>query len=66
MKEWRDDMKKIYRTYADLEYTNTVTNLKCPYCNYEFQETDMDECGRTYEIECEECEKVFEMSFDAD
>lgn len=58
-------MKTIYRTYADTETVNTITNLEYPYFGNEFYEYDMDECGRTYEVECEKCEKRFKMHFDA-
>jgi len=63
-------MKKIYRTYNDTEVYKLVTNIKCPYCGREWQEEDMDECGKTYIITCgddfdEGCGKLFEMHFDA-
>lgn len=59
-------MERIYRTNSDLEVVTTGTNVKCPYCNYEWLEHDSDECGKTYVIECEECKEKFEMNFDAD
>ena len=64
-------MKKIYRTYADTEVVMLATNIKCPYCGEEWQETDMDECGETYLLICDDgfgegCGKQFEMYFDAD
>lgn len=62
-------MKTIYRTYQDTEVVQLVTNIKCPYCEREWQEYDMDSCGTTYEIICDEeddgCGKKFEMYFDA-
>lgn len=64
-------MEKIYRTHADTEVVMLATNIKCPYCGNEWQEEDMDECGKTYIITCsnddnEGCGKQFEMYFDAD
>lgn len=59
------EMKKIYRTYADTEVASLYTNVECPYCGNEQQELDMNSCGKTYTIECEKCEKEFEMHFDA-
>jgi len=63
-------MKEIYRTYEDTEIHTLVTNIKCPYCDKEWQEEDMDECGKTYDITCgdewdEGCGKKFTMYFDA-
>lgn len=63
-------MKRIYRTYEDTEVVKLATNIKCPYCGSEWQEEDMDECGKTYIITCgyeydEGCGKQFEMHFDA-
>ena len=63
-------MKEIYRTYEDTEIRSLVTNIECPYCGREWQEDDMDECGKTYEITCgdeydEGCGLSFEMHFDA-
>ena len=43
-----------------------ATNIKCPYCDEEWQETDMDEYRETYNIECESCGREFEIYFDAD
>ena len=59
-------MKKIYRTYADTEVVMLATNIKCPYCGKEWQETDMNDCGETYQLICDNCKKEFEMYFDAD
>jgi len=59
-------MERIYRTYADTEVASLNTFVQCPYCQYEQTEQDMDECGKTYVIDCEECEKQYEMYFDAD
>ncbi|MED2945438.1 hypothetical protein P4284_23130 [Bacillus swezeyi] len=58
-------MKKIYRTYADMEPTVYVTNIECPYCGSEWQEEGVDKCGNTFVLECEDCEKKFKMDFDA-
>lgn len=59
-------MERIYRSYRDIEVVETATFVKCPYCGHEFSEYDSDCCGRVYVIQCEECEKEFEMYFDAD
>lgn len=62
-------LKRIYRTYADTEVASLYTNVKCPYCDNEWQEQDMNECGKTYVLICDEfdggCGKKFEMHFDA-
>jgi len=58
-------MKTIYKTYADTEVASLYTNIECPHCGREWQEEDMDECGKTYLLKCDECEKEFEMYFDA-
>lgn len=58
-------MKEIYRTYADTEVAQLATNIECPYCGNEWQEYDMDECGETYLLHCDECEGCFKMHFDA-
>lgn len=63
-------MKEIYRTYADTEVSVLATNIQCPYCGMEWQEDDMSECGKTYEITCDDewedgCGKTFKMHFDA-
>lgn len=64
-------MKEIYRTFADTEVSVLATHIKCPYCGYEWQEDDMDECGKTYLIECGDellgigCGRKFKMHFDA-
>lgn len=58
-------MKEIYRSYDDTEVVATATHVKCPYCGAEWLEQDTDECGETYVIECEECERKFKMYFDA-
>jgi len=57
--------RMIYRTYSDIEAANFYTNTECPYCGHEQQELDMDACGETYEIECNKCEKEYDMYFDA-
>lgn len=59
------DMKEIYRTYNDTEVVSLATSIECPYCNIEWRELDMDECGETYTIICENCGKKFQMHFDA-
>ncbi|WGX77391.1 hypothetical protein QJS64_19175 (plasmid) [Paraclostridium bifermentans] len=64
-------MKTIYRTYEDTEIVQLATNIKCPYCEREWQEYDMDSCGATYILTCgneydEGCGKKFEMHFDVD
>jgi hypothetical protein len=64
-------LKEIYRSYKDTEVYKLVTNIKCPYCGEEWQEEDMDECGVTYTIKCDDdfgggCGKLFKMHFDAD
>ena len=58
-------MKTIYRTYADTEATRLSTKIECPYCGDDWMEEDMDDCGKTYKLECEKCGKEFEMYFDA-
>ncbi|AGR47510.1 hypothetical protein ABOUO_82 [Brevibacillus phage Abouo] len=58
-------MERIYCTYADTEVASLYTHVQCPYCNHEQNELDMDECGKIYVIECEECEEQYEMYFDA-
>jgi MoaA/NifB/PqqE/SkfB family radical SAM enzyme len=66
-------MKEIYRTYEDTEVHSLVTNIQCPYCDREWQEEDMDECGTTYLLTCGDedednengCGKQFEIYFDA-
>ncbi len=58
-------MKTIYRTCADTEIVMTATNVKCPYCDDEWQEEDKDECGKTYILECPKCGEKFKMYFDA-
>ena len=63
-------IREIYRTYDDTEVYSLVTNIACPYCGREWQEEDMDECGKTYTITCgdeydEGCGGQFEMHFDA-
>lgn len=59
-------MKTIYRTYSDTEVASLYTYVECPYCGAEWKELDMDDCGMTYRIYCEDCDEVFEMYFDAD
>lgn len=60
-------MERIYRTYRDTEVTQLSVQIKCPYCGEEWLLPDADECGRTFELICEneECEQKFEMYFDA-
>lgn len=62
-------MRKIYRTYSDTEVTQLSTRIECPYCGKEWLEPDLDECGTTYNLNCDEdddgCGKDFEMYFDA-
>lgn len=59
-------MKTIYRTYNDTEVATIVVNVECPYCGEEWQEDDdKTNCGETYILYCEECDKEFEMHFDA-
>lgn len=59
-------MKTIYRTYEDTEVSVLATRVKCPYCGEEWLEDDMNDCGKTYVINCDDgCGKDFEMSFDA-
>ncbi|MGL5767871.1 MAG: hypothetical protein ACRCX8_19725 [Sarcina sp.] len=62
-------MKTIYRTYEDTEVIKLATNIECPYCGREWQEEDMDECGTTYRVVCDEdyggCGEEFEMYFEA-
>lgn len=57
---------RIYRSYADTEITELGTQCECPYCGYEDLQYDKSVCGQTYVIQCEECEKEYEMYFDAD
>lgn len=57
-------MERIYRTYSDTEVSILSTYVKCPYCGEEWLEEDKNECGETYTILCE-CEKEFEVHFDA-
>ena len=61
-------MKEIYRTYEDTEVVMLATNIKCPYCGNEWQEYDMNECGKTYHLICGDesdtgCNKEFIMYF---
>ncbi len=62
-------MKEIYRHLSDTEVTELSTRIKCPYCGEEWLEANMDECGETYDIECDDmdggCGKTFKMHFDA-
>ena len=62
-------MKEIYRGYEDTEVTELSTRVKCPYCGSEWLEAGKDECGVTYELECDDfdggCGKKFKMHFDA-
>lgn len=58
-------MKKIYRYYSDTEVSVLATKIECPYCGEEWQEDDTNDPGTTYNLECEECEREFEMYFDA-
>lgn len=57
-------MDIIYRTFADTEVVMLATNIECPYCGEEWQEYDMDECGKTYNLECISCTREFQMHFD--
>ena len=57
--------RMIYCTYNDTETASLYTNVSCPHCGNEQLELDVDACGETYTIECEECEKEYEMYFDA-
>ncbi|WP_146259625.1 hypothetical protein [Paenibacillus dendritiformis] len=61
-------MLKIYRTYADTEVAVLATEIECPHCGATWMEIDVDECGQTFILTCdnEECGKQFEMHFDAD
>ena len=66
-------MKEIYRTYADTEVSELSTRIKCPKCGSEWLEPDMNECGKTYELQCgdewdldEGCGEIFKMYFDVD
>jgi transcription elongation factor Elf1 len=60
-------VKRIYRTYNDTEVTQLSVAITCPYCGEEWLEPDVDECGKTHKIVCEngDCDKEFEMYFDA-
>ena len=58
-------MKQIYRTYADTEVAMLYVEVECPYCGNSQSELDKTDCGTTYVIECDECEKEYEMYFDA-
>ena len=58
-------MEIIYRTYEDTEVSVLATQIECPYCHSEWLEEDMNECGTTYKIKCEECDEEFQMHFDA-
>jgi predicted RNA-binding Zn-ribbon protein involved in translation (DUF1610 family) len=58
-------METIYRTHADTEVMQTATEVECPYCGESWLERDTDDCGRTYVLDCEGCEKQFKMHFDA-
>jgi hypothetical protein len=60
-------MARIFRTYGDTEVTQISVQITCPYCGEEWMEPDKDECGTTYTLTCEneDCEKKFEMYFDA-
>jgi len=63
-------MKEIFRTYEDTEVSVLSTSIKCPYCGREWAEDDMSECGKTYELTCDNeyndgCGMSFTMYFDA-
>ena len=58
-------MKEIYRGYDDTEVYKLMTFIECPYCGAEWSEVDTDECGTTYDMQCEECHEFFKMHFDA-
>ncbi|ALA07253.1 hypothetical protein SECTIM467_129 [Brevibacillus phage SecTim467] len=56
----------IFRTYEDTEVASLYamyTNVKCPYCGQEQQELDVDNFGKTYIIECDGCDKQYQMYF---
>ena len=59
--------RMIYCTYADTEIASLWTSVQCPYCGHLQKELDMNDCGTTYTIQCEneDCEKEYEMHFDA-
>jgi|GEM_PF-2428596 len=61
-----DGSRMILRSYIDTEVSELSTSIECPYCKADWQEFDMSNCGETYDLECEECEKEFKMYFDAD
>jgi len=60
-------MERIYRTYSDTDVHSLAVAVKCPHCGEEWNEIDLTECGKTYNLTCEnaDCEKDFEMYFDA-
>lgn len=58
-------MKTIYRTYEDTHPASLYTDVKCPYCSYEQAELNKDQPGETYEVECLNCKKKYQMHFDA-
>lgn len=62
-----DGKRMIYRTYNETEVASLWTFCKCPHCGHEQSELDMNDCGETYEITCEneKCEKEYKMYFDA-
>lgn len=62
-----DGKRMIYRTYNETEVASLWTFCKCPHCGHEQSELDMNDCGETYEITCEneQCEKEYKMYFDA-
>lgn len=40
-----------------------MKDLKCPYCNYEFDVCDFED-EEEFDIECPECEKEFQVNVD--
>ena len=64
--DYDENVKRmIYCTYDDTETAILYTNTECPYCGHKQQEIDMANCGETYTVECNECEKEYDMYFDA-
>ncbi|WP_157452867.1 hypothetical protein [Brevibacillus sp. SKDU10] len=43
-----------------------VYECEMPLLRQEQQKLDVDECGETYVIECEGCDKQYEIYFDVD
>lgn len=63
--EEENGVRTIYRTYEDTEVAELWTACECPYCEHEQDELGKSTCGETYVIECENCERKYEMYFDA-